>query len=321
MADISALRREAEDMNIYEITSGEYSAKINLSRGANCISLRNMRYHALILREPDYSSELDNPYLYGMPILFPVNRIDGGCFEFEGRIYRFPINEKNTNCALHGELHCMPFQLLEAGKDYVKCRYKTEEPYLNFPHSFQIDIEYSLGEAGLTVETTVTNFSEMNMPVFLGYHTTFNAPFVKDSSAEGLRVFAEVSDEIERNMAVYLPTGRILPPDEISESMKAGEFNPRSVAISRHYRSSGVGTIELRDLSKDVKVVYENDEKLNWRLFYNGNADEYICLEPQTCMANCQNAPFDRKYAGFDYIEPMASKKYWSRIFLTEICE
>ena len=80
MADINALRREAEDMNIYEITSGEYSAKINLSRGANCISLRNMRYHALILREPDYSSELDNPYLYGMPILFPVNRIDGGCF-------------------------------------------------------------------------------------------------------------------------------------------------------------------------------------------------------------------------------------------------
>jgi len=62
---------------IIELKSGAYSAKINLSRGANCISLRNEKYNAMLLREPDYSRELDNPYLYGMPILFPVNRIAG----------------------------------------------------------------------------------------------------------------------------------------------------------------------------------------------------------------------------------------------------
>ena len=70
-------------MRIIELKSNNYRAKINLSRGANCISLKNTEYNGDILREPDYDN-LDNPYLYGMPILFPPNRISGGKFEFEG---------------------------------------------------------------------------------------------------------------------------------------------------------------------------------------------------------------------------------------------
>lgn len=56
--------------NIVKILFGEYSAKINITRDANCISLKNSKYNASVLREPDYSKPLDNPYLYGMPILF-----------------------------------------------------------------------------------------------------------------------------------------------------------------------------------------------------------------------------------------------------------
>ena len=53
-----------------------WSAVIDLFHGANCISLRNKRYHATLLREPPECVKLDNPYFYGMPILFPVNRYD-----------------------------------------------------------------------------------------------------------------------------------------------------------------------------------------------------------------------------------------------------
>ena len=81
--------------NIVKILFGEYSAKINITRGANCISLKNSKYNASVLREPDYSKPLDNPYLYGMPILYPVNRISGGSFMFDCRRYTFPINEPN----------------------------------------------------------------------------------------------------------------------------------------------------------------------------------------------------------------------------------
>ena len=70
--------------NVITLKKGDFSAKINATLGANLISLRNDKLGVKILREPDYSVPLDNPYLYGAPLLFPVNRISGGKFTFDG---------------------------------------------------------------------------------------------------------------------------------------------------------------------------------------------------------------------------------------------
>ncbi|MEE1014148.1 MAG: aldose 1-epimerase [Clostridia bacterium] len=299
------------------IEGGGYQADIDVSRGANCVRLTNSTYGADILRSRGDATP-DNPFLYGMPILYPVNRISGGRFTFEGRDYRFPVNEPKTGCHLHGELHRMPFSIVEQGTDFVRCAY-TAENYLGFPHKFRIDISYFLSEQGLRQETAVTNLSETNMPHFLGFHTTFRVPFLQGAKAEDVRVLAEVGDEIERNMAVYLPTGRILPEDAVTKALNNGSFRPLSQKLSRHYRAGGSGAIVLYDSARHMKVVYENDAKFGWRLIYNGDADEYICLEPQTCMANCQNVPFDRDYAGFDALSPHETKTYVSKIFLEEV--
>ena len=305
-------------MNIYEISNGIYSAKINLSRGANCISLRNNKYNAKILREPDYSAPLDNPYLYGMPILFPVNRISGGRFVFEGREYVFPINEPNTGCHLHGTLHEREFQIVSAGEDYVVCAYRTmaEEDYLGGQHAFEVVISYRLTEEGLEQKTEVKNLSSKNMPVMIGFHTTFQIPFMENQSADDLRVLTDVTDLIERNMATYLPTGKILEPDDITRKLQRGEFLPLEKSISRHYKSEGAGRICIRDSKRNIEVRYENSTNMGFRLLYNGNADEYICLEPNNCLANYMNEEFDKEYAGFEYLKPGESKLYVSKIQL-----
>ena len=301
---------------IVKLQAGDYTALINTERGANCISLRNSKYNAVILREPNKSGVLDNPYLYGMPILYPVNRISGGSFEFEGRIYRFPINEPQTNCHLHGMMHEMEFEVSEIGDSFVKCVF--ERQYLDFPHRFRVEMKYSLSENGMLHKTKITNLSSENMPNFLGFHTTFNIPFLKGALAENVRLYAEIGNEIERDRN-YLPTGKLLLYDDVAEKINIGEFMPLEKVISRHCKSKKGGQIELTDIKQGIKLVYENDEKFGWRLFYNGSADDYICLEPMTCMANCQNSPFDREYAGFDSIAPYSSKEYVSRIFLEEM--
>lgn len=306
--------------NIVEITSHNYKAYINMTRGANCVSLRNEKYKASILREADYSKELDNPYLYGMPILYPVNRISGGSFIFEGREYRFPVNEPATNCHLHGVIHNEPFEIVAKENNSIKCGYRQEKTSF-FPHSFKIEITYSLGENGLEQITEIFNLSDRNMPNFLGFHTTFNIPFVEGSSVDGIVIKADLGEEIERNMKNYLPTGNILPIDDITRKIKGGKFNPFEKIISRHYKADCGGVMEIKDRTAGIKMVYENDDKFGWRLIYNGNADEYICLEPMTCMANCQNSPFERELAGFDYIEPDSSKVYISKIRLEELQE
>lgn len=305
---------------IIEIKYRDYSAKINLSRGGNCISLRNQKYGAKLLREPDYSKELDNPYLYGMPIVFPANRILGGKFTFEDREYIFPINEPVTGCHLHGELHKTEFQLVEKSENRIVCLYRADRdnPYLMFPHEFEIKIEYELNENGLTQKTEVTNLSDKNMPVFLGFHTTFHALFTEGSRAEDMKVLVEIAEEYERNMANYLPTGNKPVFDDITTKLDTGEFSPFEEPISRHYRCGRDGKMMIYDAGKKLSMVYENDEKFKFRLINNGNADEYILLEPQTCLANCQNSPFTREEAGFDYIEPGKSKKYISKIYIVE---
>lgn len=299
-----------------QICAGDYTAKINLHRGANCISLHNEKYGAVILREP--GEELDNPYLYGMPILFPVNRISGGAFSFEGRDYRFPVNEPATGCHLHGMLHETAFSLLEKRENKVSCLYRAGEghPYLRFPHSFEIRMDYELSENGLLHTTQVTNGSDTNMPVLLGFHTTFNARFCPGDG--DIRVRAKIGEEYARNMKNYLPTGEKPSFDAVSLALDAGAFDPFSAPISRHYRSRADGKMVIYDKGNDLSVVYENDEKMGFRLIYNGNADGYICLEPQTSLANSPNSPISREEAGFGWIEPGQTRTYVSRIRIGE---
>ncbi len=302
---------------IVEIKNGNYLAKINLSRGANCICLRERSKGAKILREPDYEKGIDNPYLYGMPILYPANRIEGGTFSFQEREYVFPINEKETSCHLHGKIHACPFSLVEKTENSVKCRMEEKER-AGFPHTFRIEITYRLSDEGLFQKTEIFNLSHQDMPNFLAFHTTFNLPFLEGADPEKISVLAEVGEEIQRNMKNYLPTGKILPSDEITEKFCSGSFYPFGKTLSRHYKKKATGRLEILDHEKRVKIVYENSENFPFRLIYTGDGKEYVCLEPMTNMANCQRSPFDRGFAGFDFIPPHSSKIYISKIRLEE---
>lgn len=306
-------------MQIERIVCGAWSALTDVSHGATCISLRNKEYDAVLLREPKIWGETDNPFLYGMPVLFPVNRIEGGCFEFENRSYKFPVNEPKTGCHLHGKLYKRKFELIEKSENRISCVYSSElENYLDFPHKFTVTTEHELKDDGFYQTVTVKNLSELNMPVFIGFHTTFNTLFAKGSCLEDIRVSAEISEEYERNADTYLPTGRKMPFDAVSRDLNSGNFKPCAL-LSRHYRAGGSGKMSITDVKRGIRMVYENSANLGFRLIYSGDCSEYICLEPQSCLAGCQNSPFPRSENGFDFIEANSSKTYNSRIYLEEL--
>lgn len=303
---------------LVKISGGGYTAIINTTQGANCISLKHSR-GVSILREPTDPDVLDNPYLYGMPILFPVNRIEDGKFEFEGRKYIFPVNEPSTGCHLHGELYKTSFELTDQNENSVTCRYSADTgEYLGFPHAFEITQNYELKEDRFYHTVTVKNMSDENMPVFLGFHTTFNTLFTEKSRAENIRVYADITEEYERNMEVnYLPTGIKPQFDKTSLKLADGTYNPFDEKASRHYR--GNGKMSITDSKNRLRIVYDTDEKYGFRLIFNGGEEGYICLEPQNCLANCQNSPFSRSEGGFDYIKANSSKTYRSNIHIEEI--
>ena len=231
----------------------------------------------------------------------------------------FPINEPRAGCHLHGELHKAHFELTERNESSVTCRYRAEKgDYLGFPHAFEIIQRYELKQDGFYHTVTVTNLSEENMPVFLGFHTTFNTLFTSESLPENIYAYADIFEEYGRNMEKnYLPTGVKPDFDEVSASLANGTYKPFFKKTSRHY--GGKGKMTLTDVRVGLRMVYDNDEKYGFRLIYNGGNEGYICLEPQTCLANCQNSPFPRSENGFDFIEANSSKTYNSRIYLEEI--
>ena len=297
------------------LTGGGYTAVIDTAHGADCVSLRCERFGARILRECE--GERDNPYLYGMPILFPANRISGGAFEAEGRTYLFPVNEPKTGCHLHGTLHKSPATVVAQSESTLLCRISS--PYPDFPHAFYVDIAYALSKDGLLQTVTVHNASDEAMPLLLAFHTTFALPFLDGGRAEDVTVLADVGAQIERNMENYLPTGRLLPEDGVTRAFLDGTFSPVEHAISRHYYAKGEGRILLTDERQGVRLVYENGEGYPFRLFYNGGAKDFICLEPMTAMANAPNAPFDREATGFFLLSAHSDARYHSKIYLEAI--
>nr|MDH3162920.1 hypothetical protein [Bacillus licheniformis] len=58
--------------------------------GSNLISLRWKAGGLNLLKTPETKEEYDaNPFLFGIPVLFPPNRIDHGRFTYAGRTYEF----------------------------------------------------------------------------------------------------------------------------------------------------------------------------------------------------------------------------------------
>lgn len=291
-------------MNYYEIKNSDYTAKIDLDKGANCIQFRNTKYDVHILKN------VAEPFLCGMPILFPANRIKEGRFVFETREYRFPINEPSTGCHLHGNLHHCKFELLSAGTDFAVCYYRprAKEEFFGGIHEFEIVMLYRLTEKGLEQRTTITNCSETNMPLIMGFHTTFAV------DNETTCVYADVEDYVERDSATYLPTGNIIQSDEITEQIQQGKYVIGARGLSRFYKAGKKGDMYIHDLDNHNIIRYSNSANMRYRMLFKGNSIGYICLEPQNCMIDCLNGTFDSEYSEFQFLKPDESETYSSSI-------
>ena len=90
-----------------EFTKRDYTALLVPSVGANLVRLAHTRLGVEVLRTPserEHDEFLRRPHVYGVPILFPPNRIADGRFRFDGREYRFPITRPEENNYHHGIL-------------------------------------------------------------------------------------------------------------------------------------------------------------------------------------------------------------------------
>ena len=190
-----------------EFSKGDYTALVIPEIGANLVRLCHTGLGAEILRTPA-ADEIETfrrrPQVFGMPLLFPPNRIADGRYEFDGRTYRFPITIEKEHNYHHGILKSQPFAVSKAWETdeetLVECRYYSnagnDAVFRDFPHEFKCKLIYRLTPRGMEVEAMFANRSRLPMPVGAGFHTPMRIPFAR-GAAEDYVMRAAVGEEIE----------------------------------------------------------------------------------------------------------------------------
>lgn len=294
-----------------ELQAGGYVALINPTRGGSCVHLS--RFGASVLRTPESDIDYEmGPFFYGTPLLFFPNRISDGKFEFEGRTYTLPINEPDTGCFLHGTLHETQFEVVQQQNDSVELRYQAtdEKPYLSFSHAFTLTLKWELDEAGLHQQVSFTNDSNLNMPIALAFHTTFQLPFCAESDANAITMQLDTSIEYSRNMKNYLPDGGWAADYPMKQELSEGVFHPGPCRMSRFFKMGDRKELVLTDPIAGVKMHYTALQGYDYWMVYNGLTADFLSVEPQSWLSNCPNAPFAREETGFSYLQPGESRTY-----------
>jgi aldose 1-epimerase len=106
---------------------------------------------------------------HGAPLVPWPNRLADGAYSFDGNRYQLAINEPDKHNAIHGLLRWRNWQAIEHEPDRVLMATRLH-PLTGYPFLLDVQIEYALSSAGLSVTTTATNEGEMACPYASGQH-------------------------------------------------------------------------------------------------------------------------------------------------------
>ena len=171
---------------------------------------------------------------YGLPLLFPPNRIDAGHFEYAGKEYQFDINEPATGNSLHGFLHdkAWKMEILKDTSDeaVVRLYYNADENtefYRVYPVTFLAEMIYTLNAEGLKQEVRITNTGKEVMPYGIGWHTAFRI-------APDTKMQVSVADRVQMSERT-LPTGTLLELSADEKKMRCEGLDPVYIRSHRWF--------------------------------------------------------------------------------------
>jgi aldose 1-epimerase len=312
-----AFKGEYQGEQAIWLKAGRYEAAILPEIGGNLIAFRDLETGYKFLREPaeeEMEAFKSNPGVHGIPVLFPPNRYDGGRFPWNGKVYEFPVNEKDRGNHLHGFAHTAVWSVDNFGSEddesYVTVSLRVDEDhaiYTYLPHKFTLKLRYSLSENGLSQISFVKNDGSEVMPCLLAYHTTINAPFAPDSNSSDYKLKLTIGKRWELNERM-LPTGRYQPLLPEEEAMRTGGVSPYFAAMDNHYTAvpqNGRNRMELTDTKLGVTLVYDvGTSYKQWMIWNNGAGGKYFCPEPQINLVNAPNTDLPAEEIGLFSLEP-----------------
>jgi aldose 1-epimerase len=97
------------------------------------------------------------------------NRLGDGHYEFEGQQGQAPLDEPARSNAIHGLVRWLPWNAVSRTSDAVTMACVLH-PQPAYPWRLSLQVEYRLGQDGLTVVSEATNLTDHTAPFGLGFH-------------------------------------------------------------------------------------------------------------------------------------------------------
>jgi aldose 1-epimerase len=208
------------------------------------------------------------------------NRIEDASYEFGGVRYELPVNERESQSAIHGLVRWVPWSVVEAEPQRVVLEHELH-PQPGYPFAVSLQIEYELSGGGLRVSTTATNVGAESCPFGLGFH-----PYLRPGTPT------------VDTATLHLPARSVLGTNERSpvQGTDLDFLQPRAIGDTRldtcfadlERGEDGVARVVLGNPTSDASTTLWVDEAYGYLMVYTGDtrpdvSRSSLAVEPMTC--------------------------------------
>lgn len=243
------------------------------------------------------------------PILFPiVGALRDNAYRLDGVRHAM---------AKHGFARRSTFAVVEAEPDTALLRLSASpKTRVAYPFDFQLDIRFSLSEAVLTVEATVSNLGQAPMPASFGFHPALRWPLPFGRPRAEHRIVFEQDEPapIRRIDAQGLltPEPRPTPVRGCTLDLRDDLFTDDALIFDRlASRSASYGA----ESGPRIEVAFDGLTLLG---VWTKPGAAFICIEPWAGLADPEGFDGDfRDKPGMMEVAPGSSRRFQMTLALT----
>ena len=253
-----------------------------------CVSLLKLNGISILDEFADATEIETNPAYKNVFLLPFPNRLKDGKYNFNGKTYQFPINDKTNNTALHGftdfnNLQIASFESNEKDAHLVlKGDYDGSNPA--YPFSFETTLSFELtNDNTFTATIQIQNTDNSEFPIGTGWHPYFKlGEKINDCQLQLPLVQKVICDD---NM---IPVGKTVSFDKFNDSSTINDTQLDTAFL-------------LSSTAGKAKVIFKNDKttieywqetgigKFNYLQIYTPDHRNALAIEPMTCNIDAFN--------------------------------
>jgi len=242
-------------------------------------SIASLRIDGIDVMRPLSDADREAGNVLGVasfPMIPFANRIGNNAFTFEGRTYRFEMNNPPEIYHVHGTAWHRPWQAEPLGASEARLELEVIDP---LAFSYRASQHFRLDEDGLDLITTVTNRGPVAMPFGFGHHPWF--PRDADTSVQ-FEAQSFHLNEPEMMIGQHIA----LPPDV---SFNTPQPLPKYWRCTDYGGWEGSATVAFP--SRGVGLTMTGGAPYKHVMFYADPARPVFCVEPQTNASGAFNRP------------------------------